>query len=308
MPLGIRPTIDFAFKLVFGSPENKIALISLLNAILNLALPIVDVTLLNPYNLKDFEDDKLSILDVKAVDQSGAIYDIEMQLEIVLGIVQRLVYYASRLYAGQLKEGEEYFQIRPVYVICLANEILWEESARGHHAFRLTDRESGRVLKDTLEVHTIELPRYTLISEADLPTASLLECWIFWFLHAHEYEPEDLLKLLPQAAIRRATQAITAIAQQSEDKAMYDSREKAVRDQRWLVSAARLEGEREGEIRGKIEGKIELIRTLQGILNVPPNEEAELRAMTLEQLESLTNSLQEKARNRTSDRSENVQE
>ena len=59
--------------------------------------------------------------------------------------------------------------------ICLTNEVLWKGGKQGHHAFRLTDRESGRVLQGTLEIHTIELPRYTTISEADLKTASLLE-------------------------------------------------------------------------------------------------------------------------------------
>jgi hypothetical protein len=29
MPIGIRPTNDFAFKKTFGSPENKLALIRL---------------------------------------------------------------------------------------------------------------------------------------------------------------------------------------------------------------------------------------------------------------------------------------
>ena len=72
MILGIRPIVDFAFKKIYGTPENRMALISLLNAILNLKLPIVDVTLQNPYNLQDFKDDKLSILDIKAVDQSEA--------------------------------------------------------------------------------------------------------------------------------------------------------------------------------------------------------------------------------------------
>ncbi len=78
MLIGIRPINDFAFKKTFGSPENKLALISLLNSILGLPKPIVDVTIENPYNLQDFKDDKLSILDIKAIDQTGAIYDVEM--------------------------------------------------------------------------------------------------------------------------------------------------------------------------------------------------------------------------------------
>ena len=51
MLIGIRPTNDFAFKKTFGTPANKLALISLLNAILDLRSPLVDVTIENPYNV-----------------------------------------------------------------------------------------------------------------------------------------------------------------------------------------------------------------------------------------------------------------
>ena len=88
MPLGIRPINDFAFKKTFGTAENRVALISLLNAILRPKSPIVEVTLENPFNLQDFKDDKLSILDIKAVDRTGAIYDIEMQLTTYKGLVE----------------------------------------------------------------------------------------------------------------------------------------------------------------------------------------------------------------------------
>ena len=137
-------------------------------------------------------------------------------------------------------------------------------------------------------------------------SASLLDCWLYWLLHAHEYEPAALLELLPQPAIRQATETLARIAQIGEDKAMYDAREKAIRDRKWELNGAFREGQREGEIRGKIEGEIrgkaeggiKLIRTLQGILDIPVSEEQDLRAMTLEQLEALTSSLQEKLRNR----------
>ena len=91
---------------------------------------------------------------------------------------------------------------------------------------------------------------------------------------------------------------------------MYDAREKAIRDRQWDLSAARREGQIEGKLEGKLEGKregmiegaiageIKLIRVLQGILQIPVSDQQELSAMRLEQLESLTNRLQEKARNR----------
>ncbi len=43
--------------------------------------------------------DKLSILDIKATDQSGAIYGIEMQLSIFKGLIQRIVFYGCEVYA-----------------------------------------------------------------------------------------------------------------------------------------------------------------------------------------------------------------
>ena len=287
MPIGIRPTNDFAFKKIFGSPENKLALISLLNAILNLPSSIADVTIANPYNMQDFHDDKLSILDIKATDQSGAIYDIEMQLSIFKGLVQRIVYYGCEVYADQLRAGQDYSSLKPVYSICLIDGTVWPDAKKVHHAFRLTDSESGRTLDGTLEIHTLELGRYNLQLH-ELADASLLETWLYWLLHAPEYEPDELLRLFPQAAIQLATQTIVRIAEITEDKTMYDAREKAIRDQQWALNASFREGELKGKIEGKIEGEIKLIQTLQEIIREPKFATSDLEGKSLEELQAMT--------------------
>jgi hypothetical protein len=71
--LQVDPKVDYAFKRVFGMERNRDILIHLLNAILARALgrPIVSIEILNPFSSKDALDDKLSILDIKARDQSG---------------------------------------------------------------------------------------------------------------------------------------------------------------------------------------------------------------------------------------------
>lgn len=293
MPIGIRPTNDFAFKKTFGSEGNKSALISLLNAILTLPSPITDVTIKNPFNVQDFLDDKLSILDVKAVGSDGAVYDVEMQLSVFDGLVKRFVYYGCEAYVGQLKAGDDYTQLRPVYVICLIDGMLWRDATKIHHRFRFLDEESGRALHETLEIHTLEFGRYNL-KESDLRNASLLDSWVFWFLHAHEYESEDLLRLFPDSSIQLATKTITRISEITEDKAMYDSREKAIRDQQWALSASF----REGVTEGLTQGKIELIQTLQQILNDPLGVADELQAMTIEQLDAMIARLRERIINR----------
>ncbi|MEQ1825496.1 MAG: PD-(D/E)XK nuclease family transposase [Pirellula sp.] len=157
-------------------------------------------------------------------------------------------------------------------------------------------------LDNTIEIHTLELRRYNL-TEADLATASLLDRWLYWFLHAHEYESDALLKLFPEAAMQIATKTITKIAEITEDKTMYEAREKAIRDQQWALNAAHREGEREGKIEGmiegKIEGKIELIQTLEGILGLSMSRTEILQAMNLDELQKITAELQERARKRT---------
>ena len=179
--------------------------------------------------------------------------------------------------------------ISPSRKLWLVNGILWPDATAVHHAFRLTDKDSGRVLGGTLEIHTLELARYN-VAESELRSASELDCWLFWFLHAHEYEPDVLADILPQPAIRQATGTLTRIAEMTEDKAMYDAREKAIRDRKWEIAAAKRQGRREGEIR--------MIRTLQGLLGAPVAEDQELNGLNLDQLQAITGELQEKMRSR----------
>ena len=79
MSLGIRPTVDFVFKLLFDDPRNADLLVHLLNSVLKPKHSIQAVEILNPFDGKEFEGDKLSIVDVKARDSTGAWYVIEVQ-------------------------------------------------------------------------------------------------------------------------------------------------------------------------------------------------------------------------------------
>jgi len=132
-----------------------------------------------------------------------------------------------------------------------------------------------------------------------------LDWWLFWLLHAHEYEPEELLRLFPQAAFQQATRTITQIAQKTEDKTMYDAREKAIRDYQSAINSALHEGqqrgeqigEQRGELRGALMGKIAI---LQDILGISPTDQESLRAVSIVELEELAANLQQTARSRSS--------
>ena len=79
--------------------ENKDLLISLINSIVSEKDQIVEVTLLNPYNPKNFAADKLSILYVKAKSEAGKMFNIEIQVTDEADYDKRALYYWSKLYA-----------------------------------------------------------------------------------------------------------------------------------------------------------------------------------------------------------------
>lgn len=56
----LTPRVDIVFKKLFGVEENKDLLISLINAIVRKEDQVADITLLNPYNHRNFRQDKLS--------------------------------------------------------------------------------------------------------------------------------------------------------------------------------------------------------------------------------------------------------
>ena len=63
---------------------------------------VEDIELLNPFNLQESLDDKLSILDIKARDQSGRQFNVEMQMLAHPTFEKRILYYWARLHQQQL--------------------------------------------------------------------------------------------------------------------------------------------------------------------------------------------------------------
>ncbi|GIW97373.1 MAG: hypothetical protein KatS3mg111_0706 [Pirellulaceae bacterium] len=320
MGLGIRPVVDFAFKRIFGSPTNKVPLMSLLNAILQLSEPIVEVEILNPFNRKEFEEAKEIVLDVRCRDLLGHRLNIEMQVYIYGGLLQRSVYYACSMYVDQLEQGDQYKILRPAISICLLNDTVFPTGEPSHHRFQLIDRPTGRRLDNAIEVHTVELSKYNL-DEATIRNASKIEQWVFFLRFAQDYSAERLRELLPGIDFDQAIHTIEIIAAQTEDRQMYEQREKAIRDLKWALAGAREEGRAEGREEGRAEGREEgraegreegervglkkgelagKIRLLQELLGEVPTQLEDLRETPIERLESMQERLQRRLRERRS--------
>jgi predicted transposase/invertase (TIGR01784 family) len=300
--LGIKLTVDFAFKKIFGTPENAPILQGLINAILQLDSPIVGLEILNPFSYQEFADDKQIVLDVRARDAEGRWLNVEMQVSAVPGLLQRLTYYACAMYVGQLQAGQHYTQLRPAISICLLRQLLLSDTPVPHHRFRLVDPEHGRELLDGIEVHTVELAKYNL-AEATISAAPAITQWAFFFLRADRYEASRLRELLPGEAFQLAITAVETMAAKTEDRRMYDQREKALRDHQWMLESAREQGREQGREEGRQEGLekgalMGKIQFLQQLLSEGPSAAADLRQQSLDELNALLTDLQQRLRGR----------
>jgi predicted transposase/invertase (TIGR01784 family) len=163
---------------------------------------IGDIDVLNPFNPKEALDDKLSILDIKARDQSGRQFNIEMQMLAYRYYEKRILYYASKLHQQQLHEGEDYLRLRPTISISFLDHVLFPMVPGYHLVFRLLEETHHFPFTQDLELHILELPKFTK-SAAEL--VSELDIWLYFLRHAAKMDTEALPAALAQhPLIRRA--------------------------------------------------------------------------------------------------------
>ncbi len=183
---------DVAFRKIFGNENRKEVLISFLNAVLMMGAEhlIVDVEILSPYQLPELATGKVTIVDIKAKDQTGKSYIVEMQVAHVEGFDKRVLYYASKSYSSQIDRGELYSKLNPVFFIgILSFEVTQNPYFISRH--KITDVETGENLLKDIEFNFIELPKFNK-QESELST--IIDQWVYFIKNAKNLEviPESV--------------------------------------------------------------------------------------------------------------------
>lgn len=183
---------DIAFRKIFGNESKKQILISFLNAVLGLegGRKIADVQILNPYQVPIVLGAKSTVLDVKARDEAGKEYIVEMQVTDKIGFAQRVVYYSAKSYISQLNAKEEYYELKPIIFIGILDFTFLDTSHYLSRHLILDEKTQEHKLKD-LEFNFIELPKFNK-TEKELKT--LTEKWVFFIKNAENLEviPESV--------------------------------------------------------------------------------------------------------------------
>ena len=212
----ITPRVDIAFKKIFGVEENKDLLISLINSIVGLEDQVSDVILLNPYNPKNFKTDKLSILDIKATNQHGKRFNIEIQISDEADYDKRALYYWAKIYTEQLKVAEDYSRLSKAIGIHILNFTSIPEVSKYHNVFHITEKETGFLYFKDLELHTIELKKFSHNSDEELSDIvakikSALDMWLAFLTRNDLLTLDNLPKELNDANLKKAINVLSVM-------------------------------------------------------------------------------------------------
>ena len=259
----LNPKIDFVFKKIFGSEEHPEILISFLNAVLKPKKPIVSVEIKNSDLEKEYIEDKFSRLDVKALTSNKEIINIEIQLKNEYNMIQRSLYYWSKLYEEQLSEGDRYDKLSRTVCINIL-DFKYLKNDRFHNGYRLKEIETNEELTDLQEIHFIEIPKLKRFESTE-EIVDLLEGWVEFL---RDPESEVIRKLeMSNKEIREAKNELYRLSRNSKERELYYLREKSLRDEISALANAKEKGLKEGLKQGLFEGKLESARSFLDILD-----------------------------------------
>ncbi len=243
----VNPKIDLVFKKLFGSEENKDILLSLVNAILPENQQIANLKIKNPYNISDYAEGKLSILDIKAEDEVGNLYDIEIQIRGSDFYGKRTLYYWAKMFGSQLdyqteeeirkkeKKGKSYIDLNKCIVISLMDFDFFSDE-RYHRCFMLKDREMNETHTDLnyLDLYFVELQKF---EKKHKQVKTALDRWIKFLNSANLYSKENLPPELAEIeAIRKATEKLEMMYFNEKEREYYEGQYK-----RYLDETARID-------------------------------------------------------------------
>ena len=247
---------DVAFRKIFGNQKKSIVLISFLNAVLDLegSNRISKVTIIDPYLLPRLKGEKASILDVRATDQRGRQFIVEMQVADKKGFDKRVQFYTSRDYSMQIDRGEDYPKLKPTYFIGILNFGIGfgKDYLSKHYSI---EEETGQCVLSDIQHRFIQLTKF---KKKRHELTSLVDKWTFFIKYAGKLEiiPEDVV----DEGLKTAYQEADKHSWKKEELIAYENASIREQDERGERALAKEEGVQEGEEKKEIEMILKLYK------------------------------------------------
>ena len=179
--------------------------------------------------------------------------DIEIQNSWHFDFPERTLYYWSKMYNENIKQGQDYTKLPKCITINLIGKG-FNKNKRLHNKYLVLEQDTKEPLVSKLEIHILNLEKVRLLKEAqhkDNKTKRLLN-WLKFI----ETDDREIRSMLAQEStmMRKANTTIELMEMSPRDKWLYDSRMKYEHDRASCISEGYRQGIEQGKIKGRQEG------------------------------------------------------
>ena len=275
---------DYFVRYLFASSDSNALLLDFINSIMldSEMKTFRSVEILTPFNYKENNEDKETIVDVKCITQNGTAVIIEIQLQGNSRFPERILYYWASNYSKLLKHGEKYDALTPVISINMLDFNL-DDNDSIHSCYMIYDTVNKRLLTDHLQIHIIELKKfkYNLLKQD-------LNCWLKFFTMKDKDNKEEIMselvkeKPIMEEVHRKYNNFIKDRLMMNE----YDKRQAYLYGNQIMLEEERRLGIEEGIKQGIEQEKCSLAKSMKS-KNMDIELISELTGLSIEEIENL---------------------
>ena len=245
----LSPKLDVVFQALFGEVGNESITKGFLETILERKIDSIDLSR-NPILRREFKDEKLGVLDIIAKLDENEICNIELQIVDKKNIIERILYYWSRLYSRQIKSGEDYKILQKAIVILITDFKLENlEELDYHSRWKIMEDKQGKkiILTQKLEIDIIELPK---IIGKEKEQDNLLD-WLYFLENPKSERVTEKMK--ENENLKEAVKKLDNLSEDEKMQRIVDLRQKAIMDEKAIYEKGIEKGIMEGSQKEKIE-------------------------------------------------------
>ena len=221
------PKMDIIFQAIFGEVGSENITKDFLEKILKRKIEKISLDK-NPILRRELKDDKLGVLDIITELDGKEKCNIEMQLIDKNNIIERMLYYWSKMYTRQIKAGDDYNKLEKTIVILIADfNIKGLEKVEYHSTWKIIETNSVKklILTDKFELDIIELLK---IKGRENEKDQLLD----WLIFLENPESERVTrKMKENENLKEAVEKLDRISEDEKMQRIIELREKAIRDE-----------------------------------------------------------------------------
>ena len=292
----LSPKLDVVFQALFGEVGNESITKGFLETILERKIDSIDLSR-NPILRREFKDEKLGVLDIIAKLDENEICNIELQIVDKKNIIERILYYWSRLYSRQIKSGEDYKILQKAIVILITDfKIENLEELDYHSRWKIMEDKQGKkiILTQKLEIDIIELPK---IIGKEKEQDNLLD-WLY-FLENPKSE-RVTKKMKENENLKEAVKKLDNLSEDEKMQRIADLRQKAIMDEKAIyekgleigiekgIQRGMEKGIEKGIMEGSRKEKIEIAKKMLE-LKIDKKTIAEATGLTEQEIEKILN-------------------